>query len=232
MKAQLLVPAAGSGTRLGQGVPKALVPLEGKPLLVRTLERFVPLGLHRGAVVTVPAEHREAFREALEGAFPDADLRLVDGGAERQDSVARGLDALDDDAEIVVIHDAARPFISADSIRASIDGAATHGAATVAVPCIDTILEADSEAFLVHTPDRSRLWACQTPQTFRVSVIREAHAAARAQGFTATDDATLVRRTGGRVRLVRGTALNFKLTTPIDWALAECVLREGLACFE
>jgi 2-C-methyl-D-erythritol 4-phosphate cytidylyltransferase len=98
----------------------------------------------------------------------------------------------------------------------------------VAIPSVDTILVGDKDGFLVSTPERARLWACQTPQTFRVGVIREAHRQARAQGFTATDDASLVRRVGGRVKLVLGTPLNFKITTPFDLAMAQLVLEEGL----
>lgn len=229
MKVQLLVPAAGLGTRLGKRGPKALLPLAGQPLLARTLKRFVELGLVERAVVTVPAGREGEFADALESAFPGSPFTFVEGGAERQDSVRRGLEALRPDTDVVVIHDAARPFVSPDSVRESIAVAADCGAATVAIPCVDTILRGDEDRFLVDTPDRSLLWACQTPQTFRVEVIRAAHEAARRDGFTGTDDASLVRRAGGPVRLVMGTPLNFKVTTPGDWALAELVAREGLA---
>jgi 2-C-methyl-D-erythritol 4-phosphate cytidylyltransferase len=229
VKVRLLIPAAGMGTRLGCDMPKALIPLEGQPMLVRTLERFRALGLIEGAAVTVPPGREGEFRKVLDEAYPGVALSLVAGGAERQDSVARGLDALDADTDIVVIHDAARPFVSAESVRASIEAAAECGAATVAVPCIDTILQADGERYLIDTPDRRTLWACQTPQTFRFEVIRAAHEAARRERYTGTDDASLVRRAGGRVRLVMGAPLNFKVTTPADRAMAESVIREGLA---
>jgi 2-C-methyl-D-erythritol 4-phosphate cytidylyltransferase len=114
------------------------------------------------------------------------------------------------------------------SVRASIEAAAEHGASTVAIPCSDTILVADDEDMLVNTPDRRRLWACQTPQTFRLDVIKQAHQQARAEGFTGTDDATLVRRMGHPVKLVKGTPLNFKITTPEDLALAETIIDKGL----
>lgn len=229
MKTQLLIPAAGMGTRLGYGVPKALIALGDRPLLVHTLERLAPLGLLGGAIITVPSDHRGAFQDVLSTHFPDVGFTLPDGGAERQDSVRNGLAALSDDTDIVVIHDAARPFVSLESVKASIEAAAESGAATVAVPCIDTILEGDENAYLVSTPDRSRLWACQTPQTFRVDVIREAHDVARREEFLATDDASLVRRLGFQVKLVTGTPLNFKITTPADFAMAEHIARSGLA---
>ncbi len=199
MKHQLLIPAAGMGLRLGSAGLKALVDLAGKPILVRTLERFRALGLCDGAVIVVPPAHAAAFETALGEAFPEASFTFARGGAERQSSVRNGLEAVAFDTDIVVIHDAARPFVGADAVRASIDAAAECGAATVAIPAVDTILQADDEGYLRGTPDRRVLWACQTPQTFRVEVIREAHNAARSEGFAGTDDTSLVRRVGGRV---------------------------------
>jgi len=229
VKSQLLIAAAGLGERMGEGRPKALMPLAGVPILARTLERFRGAGLVEGAVIVVPSHHRVEFADTLAAIFPDMTFRLEEGGRHRQLSVANGLAALDTDTEIVVIHDAARPYVTAACIDASIETAAACGAATVAVPATDTILAADEEGFVVDTPDRSALWACQTPQTFRVAVIREAHARAREDGFMATDDATLVRRYDGKVRIVLGTPLNFKITTPADLALAECVYKRKLA---
>ncbi|MFA6242083.1 MAG: 2-C-methyl-D-erythritol 4-phosphate cytidylyltransferase [Candidatus Hydrogenedentales bacterium] len=228
-RTQLIVPAAGMGLRLGCDGPKALIDVAGKPLLVRTLERFGPMGLLDSAVVILPSGFEDAFASVLRGAFPSSSFAFVAGGAERQISVSNGLDALDPATDIVAIHDAARPFVTAASVAESIEAASTYGAATVAVPSIDTILVGDLESFLVDTPDRACLWACQTPQTFRASVIREAHAAARKADYLGTDDATLVQRMGHRVKLVRGTPLNFKVTTPEDLALACCVVEKGLA---
>ena len=225
---QLLIPAAGMGLRLGAGGPKALIELAGKPLLVRTLARFDGLGLVNLAVIVGPPESKNQFREILDAAFPGYTFTWADGGAERQLSVANGLDALAADTEIVVIHDAARPFVPEGAIQGSIDAAREYGAATVAIPAIDTVLVGDGDAFLVDTPDRTRLWACQTPQTFRVSVIREAHRKASREDHLGTDDATLVQRTGGRVKLVNGSPLNFKVTTPEDFALAQRVIEGGL----
>ncbi|MCC6154244.1 MAG: 2-C-methyl-D-erythritol 4-phosphate cytidylyltransferase [Candidatus Hydrogenedentes bacterium] len=226
---QLLIPAAGMGTRLGADRPKALIDLDGVPLLVRTLARFADLDLLDNCIITIAPQARSEFEGALRVHFPTAHVRLVDGGKERQDSVRNGLAALDSTTEIVVIHDAARPFVSPESIRASVDAAAQIGAATVAIPSIDTILVSDSEAFLTATPDRNTLWACQTPQTFRVEVLRHAHDIALRDGFAGTDDASLVRRAGGKVKLVMGSPLNFKVTTPQDLALARCVIEGGLA---
>ncbi len=228
MNAQLLIPAAGMGQRLGRG-PKALVELAGVPLLARTLARFSGTGLLDGAVLVCPPDGTVSFQDMLQRHFPGNRWQLVPGGAERQDSVWNGLAALDDSTEIVVIHDAARPFAPLDAIRASIDAAQQYGAASVAIPVVDTIFQADQDAWLESTPPRGCLWACQTPQTFRVELIREAHRRARAEGRMGTDDATLVRWTGARVKLVHGAWLNFKVTSPEDFALAEVVIKEGLA---
>ncbi len=228
MKAQLLVPAAGIGTRLGAEVPKALTEIEGKPLLVRTLERAAIPECLSPAVITIPPESREAFDAALRAWFPAHAYHLAAGGRERQHSVANGLVALDADTEIVIIHDAARPFVPVEAVRASVEAAIAYGAATVAIPVTDTILEGDDAAFLERTPERRKLWACQTPQTFRVTVIREAHARAARDDMLLTDDASLVRAYGGKVKLVLGSPLNFKITTPADLQLARLIIREGL----
>ena len=228
-RAQLLMPAAGMGTRLGCDGPKALIDLDGRPMLVCTLARMASIGLLNSAVITAPGDCLDEFRRVLREAFPGDDIRVIAGGRERQESVELGLEALEHNTEIVIVHDAARPFVAPSAVQASIDAAAEMGAATVAIPASDTILVADDAGGLESTPDRTRLWLCQTPQTFRVEVLREAHREAREQGFAATDDATVVRRTGRPVRLVMGTPLNFKVTTPGDLELARLVIRENLA---
>lgn len=227
MKAQLLIPAAGMGTRLGADRPKALVRIGGKPLIAHTLERFAGLGLAKPAIIVASPGQESAFAEALSPTFAAGDFILIGGGAQRQDSVRLGLDALDPATEIVAIHDAARPFVQPGSVQAAIEAAAECGAATAAIPSADTILEAGSDQCLAHTPDRTRLWACQTPQVFRVEVIRAAHAQAQAAGTAVTDDATLVRLAGDRVRLVEGSKLNFKITAPEDLALARLIIAAG-----
>jgi len=226
-KTQVIIPAAGSGLRLGCDGPKALVPLDGTPMLIHTLRRFEHAGLLDGLIIVASAAHRPLIEAALAQDLLHSAIQIVLGGAERQDSVGNGLAALDAGTEIVAIHDAARPFVPVEAICASIDAAAEHGAATVAIRCIDTILQGDTEGFLQATPDRSMLWACQTPQTFRVGVIREAYRSARAEGFLGTDDATVARRSGATVKLVEGSAFNFKVTTPSDLALATLLLQGG-----
>jgi 2-C-methyl-D-erythritol 4-phosphate cytidylyltransferase len=229
VKAQLLIAAAGSGRRLGATHPKALVQLAGKPLVIHTLARFDGAPLAEPVIVMTPPGAAPTFEHAFRAHAPRAAVRLVEGGARRQDSVMRGLAALDADTGLVVVHDAARPFVSADSIRAAMAAAETFGAATVALPCVDTILIGDANGFLEETPERARLWACQTPQVFQVALLRAAHERAHADGFTGTDDASLVRRLGEPVKLVEGTPLNLKITTAADLKLAEAICDQGLA---
>lgn len=229
MNARLLIAAAGPGTRLERDLPKALIELEDVPLLVRTLGRFEKLGLVDSAVVAVAPSHRQAFEEVLTHAYPDASFTLVDGGDERQDSVGNMLDALGADTGLVLIHDAARPFIEEEAIRETMKAAEAVGASTLATPCVDTILEADEAGLLRSTPNRIALWACQTPQVFKLEIIRKAYAAARKSGATYTDDATLVHQAGHAVKIVAGSAANFKITTPHDLARACYRIREGKA---
>ena len=208
-----LLPAAGRGERLGRG-PKAFVRLGARTLLEHAVDA-VASGVDE-IVVAVPDSHVERARDLV----PTA--RVVAGGATRQETVARLLDAVD--AEFVAVHDAARPFLSRAVLAAAIAAARAHGAATVVRRVVDSLIEAEGGA----TVDRSRLRAVQTPQTFRRSILLEAHEAARAAGVAATDDAALVRRLGRPVALVEGSPLLFKITTPGDLALAEAVVAAGV----
>lgn len=215
------------GLRLGCAGPKALVEVDGSPLLLRTMRQFAKIAGGKNILVCVPAAFRDAFSAALSNGDAPVQVQLVDGGAQRQDSVWNALEVLDPDTEVVLIHDAARPFVPESVIEEAAEAAREYGAATVAVPVVDTILEVDSEGFLEHTPDRARLWACQTPQAFRVEVIRAAHRQARARHFYGTDDAALVRLMGKPVKIVEGVPRNFKVTTPFDLLMACQIAREG-----
>ena len=226
MHVNVVIVAAGKGTRLQSELPKPFLSVAGKPILVHTLRRFTPIEAVRRIVVVVAAEREVLCREVLHthGPWPQP-MSVVHGGAERQDSVRNGLAALEPRCELVMIHDAARPFISAQAIQRSIDTATKGGSAIVATPVRDTIKRADTQHTIRETVSRQDLWLAQTPQTFRVEVIRAAHRWAQQQGLTGTDDATLVEQMGQPVRLIPGDALNFKITTPDDLALARAVLQ-------
>ena len=212
--------AAGRGVRLGAAEPKAFVSLAGRPLLARALDVFAshprvgPLVL----VVPDPARARAVLGRAAERA------RLVAGGRERQDSVRLGLEALPP-ADIVLIHDVARPLVPADVIDAVIDAAARHGAAVPAVPSPDTVKMVDDDGAVVATLPRERVRLAQTPQGFRDALIRSAHARAAASADRGTDDAALVERMGARGVVVEGSPFNLKITRPADLHLADVLVR-------
>jgi 2-C-methyl-D-erythritol 4-phosphate cytidylyltransferase len=202
-----LIPAAGSGERLGMG-PKAFVKLAGKSLLERAISSFA--GMNE-VIVALPDSH-------LAAALP-AHVRRVPGGATRQESVQNLLEAASH--EIVLIHDAARPFLSGEIIQAVITAVLEVGAATTALPAADTLVLEDAHKMWGGLLDRSCIHAIQTPQGFKRQLLLEAHLRARAEGFTATDDAGLIARLGLPVALVAGDPRLFKVTRPGDFALAE-----------
>ncbi len=229
MRVNAVIVAAGKGERMATLLPKPFLPVAGVPLLIHTLRSLARSALITRMIVVVAPE-REAFcRDLLDSYGPfGMPLRLVQGGPERQDSVRLGLAALDPDCEIVVIHDAARPLITAEIIDRSVTAAAETGGALVAVPARDTLKRVGRDGVVVETVPRQELWLAQTPQTFQVPLIREAHARALTEGVLATDDAALVERLGGKIQVVLGNARNFKITTPEDLRLAEVLLQQGL----
>ena len=215
--------AAGPGTRLGAGEPKGFVRLAGQALVARSLRAMLASPGVTRSVVVVPAGFVDRAQPLLEAARDARPLRIVAGGAERQDSVAQGLAAADD-AELVAIHDAARPFVSRSVVDAVIAAGRQHGAAIVAVPATDTVKQVHPDGWIEATPPRERLWLAQTPQVFRTDLLRRAHAQARDSG--ATDDALLVEALGVRVHVVRGNPENRKVTTPDDLRWAEWLLAQ------
>ncbi len=226
MHVNVVIVAAGKGTRLQSELPKPFLSVAGRPILVHTLRRFTSIEMVRRVIVVVAAECEALCQEVLHthGPWPQP-ITVIHGGAERQDSVRNGLAALETQCEIVVIHDAARPFIGVEAIQRSIDAAAETGSAVVATPVRDTIKRADAQHTIRETVSRQDLWLAQTPQTFQVGVIRAAHHWARQRDIVGTDDASLVEQMGRPVCIVPGDALNFKITTPDDLALAQAVLQ-------
>ncbi len=212
--------AAGRGERMGQGCNKALLPLLGVPMIVRTVRVFRDSALFDPIVVTASAGDLPRMRALL----CEEGVTLVEGGWDRQESVRRGIEACPRDAEFIAIHDGARPLVTREIIERTLESARAYGSGVAAVPLKDTVKRVDSEGFVIDTPPRDALRAVQTPQTFRAALIREAHARALS-GERATDDAALVERMGERVHLTEGDEENIKLTTPADMRMAEQVLR-------
>ena len=215
-----IILAGGSGSRMGAGCNKVLLSLRGEPVILRSLRAFE--GLVDGVVLV----SREEDIPAMQALLSDSGLHavIVPGGSTRQESVWNGLCALPDGDNHVLIHDGARCLVDADTIRRCMESVRQHGTGVAAIPVVDTIKQVDAQQIVVNTPDRSALMAVQTPQAFDVSLIRRAHESAMSEGFTGTDDASLVERLGLPVRLTQGSRTNIKLTTPEDVNMAEAFL--------
>jgi 2-C-methyl-D-erythritol 4-phosphate cytidylyltransferase len=221
-----VIVAAGPGRRLGAGVPKAFVELAGTPLVVHSLRALLNAPSIDSAVVVVSPTCVENARQVLDRHGPwRCSPTVTAGGAERRDSVRSGLSAVGS-AELIAIHDAARPFVSPDAVEAAIAAAARHGAAIVGAPATDTVKQVHPDGWIELTPPRQRLWLAQTPQVFRAALIRAAHAQTSVSN-DATDDAMLVEQLGARVYVVPGNPENRKITTPEDLQWAEWVLAQS-----
>ncbi len=214
-----LVPAAGSGSRMGGSSPKQFLGLGGVPLLVRTLRALAGSHVVRGLVVVAPPSAVERTRRLLRRHRVPRVLAVVAGGRERHESVWLGLQAVPPAADLVVVHDGVRPFITGTLVRNVVEAAARYGAASCGLPVRETVKRV-REGFVETTVDRGGLWLIQTPQAFRRTLLWEAHEKARRDGFLGTDDAVLVERLGVPVRMVAGLQENFKITTPDDLARA------------
>ncbi|HLH76290.1 MAG TPA: 2-C-methyl-D-erythritol 4-phosphate cytidylyltransferase [Candidatus Binataceae bacterium] len=221
MKASAIVVAAGSGLRLGMAQPKALVPLGRDPILYYCLRTLAQVAQISELIISAPPTHLAAVGELAQRAAARLIPTVVSGGAQRQDSVRCAIQRLSPDAELVVIHDAARPFASATLFEACLNAAARVGASLACVPVADTLKEAEG-SFVRATRSRQALYQAQTPQAFTRSVLLAAHA--RAGGDSATDDALLAEQIGQRVEIVMGSPLNFKITTAEDLRLAQALL--------
>ena len=210
---------AGRGERLGAGVPKALVPLGGRPLFAWSLETLERSAAIAGIVMVGPVSRLRDLLSAS-GLFPAKVVAWTEGGAERQHSVARGLHVLPPEFTHVAIHDAARALVSAEVVARTVADGVQYGAALAAVPLEDT-LKRERDGHAAETVPREGLWRAQTPQVFRRDWLEAAHRAAR---DTATDDAALVEALGHPVRLTPGEPSNLKITTAHDLELAEAWL--------
>ena len=228
MKNAAVIVAAGRGSRMGLGRNKVLAPLAGVPVIVRTVRAFEETGLFDGGIVVVTGEDDLPEMRALFARF-GVGAALTLGGADRQESVYRGLQAVNPAADVIAIHDGARPLVTRAVIERTIKSAQRFGSGVAAVMLKDTVKRVDAEGVVVDTPRRDDLRAVQTPQTFDARLIREAHARFAQGTERATDDAMLAEWAGRRVRLTEGDVENIKLTTPEDMLLAGQVIlrREG-----
>src|SRR4051812_8673702 len=215
MQVTAIIAAAGAGRRLGAATPKQLIDIGGGTMLHHSVQAFYTHPRVTAIVVVLPAEQKTFAFTATGHPASRPSIRIVAGGERRQDSVANGFDAVSDGTDVVLIHDAARPFVTADLIDRTIDAAARHGAAIAALQSRDTVKRVDAGGAITGTLPRETIYLAQTPQGFRRDVLAQAIAAARS-GVEATDEAALAERAGYKVHVVDGDPGNVKVTTAED----------------
>jgi 2-C-methyl-D-erythritol 4-phosphate cytidylyltransferase len=220
-----LVPAAGRGLRMGGSVPKQFLALGGEPLIVQSLRTLQAAPVVDQIVLAVPLADIEYCGNeiVLRHRFTKV-TKVVAGGAERQDSVRYALAQVHSGTEIVLIHDAVRPFVTLRMIAEVVAAAREKGAAIIALPMRDTVKQVRTDGTIERTVDRSPLWLAQTPQAFRRNWIETAHKKAHDEGVRATDDAFLVEWLGYPVAVVEGSGENIKVTRPEDLVIGEAIL--------
>lgn len=223
MKISAIIVAGGEGRRMGG--PKQFIDIAGVPMVVRALKVFNGCASVDEIVLVVPFENIQLAKKLI----ADHSLKhvgaIVAGGGGRQGSVYNGLQAVSPDSDYVLIHDGSRPLVTEKLITDLIADLKGADAAVVAVPVTDTLKEVKDGKEISRTLDRGLLWAAQTPQGFRTSLIKEAHERAQKNGYLATDDSSLLERLGHKVKVITGSYENIKVTTPVDVKLAECIIK-------
>jgi 2-C-methyl-D-erythritol 4-phosphate cytidylyltransferase len=216
---------------MGAGKNKLLLEIDGIPILIYTLRVFESDQMCEGVILAVNEDEKEEIEILLVQFGIKKAVKLVRGGSERQSSVYAGVEILEDETGIVLVHDAARPFVDHEQIHKLVEAAEQYGASILAVPVKDTVKRADGNK-VMGTVERSSLWSVQTPQGFRVDELRQAHELALKDRFLGTDDASLVERMGQDVIIVEGNYDNIKLTTPEDLFFAETIIRKRTKLIE
>lgn len=225
-RATLIIPAAGSGSRLQKEIPKPYISIAGRTILEHTVRPFLGIEALQQIIIATSQSYISRAREILESSVPSAiSYRVIEGGSERQHSIRHGLESTFE-SDIIIIHDAVRPFVRTSDIRNCCKTALEMGAAVLGVPAKDTIKQVDADRIIQNTPSREKLWQAQTPQVFKAEVIKEAHRKAFEDNFVGTDDASLVERLGYAVKMVEGKRTNFKITYPLDLKLAQILLEK------
>ncbi len=226
-KLAVIIPAAGSGSRMGTETPKPFLSLGHKPILWYTINAFAQVESVSQIIIPTSIEWVEMV-ENICSTIPNQEIQftVIIGGSERQFSINNGLDHVIQVIDLVAVHDAVRPFISTELIKKTCAEATKFGGAIVGVPAKDTIKKVNAGLVIESTPDRSVLWQAQTPQIFRKQLLMDAYESATKDSFVGTDDASLVERIGGVVKLVEGDRENLKITYPVDLKIAEMILAE------
>lgn len=225
MKVAAIVPAAGRGLRMGGSVPKQFLSIGGLPLVVHSLRALQASAAIDVIVLAVPQTDIAYCRNEIVEAHGFTKVtQIIAGGKERQDSVRNALAAVPEDIDIVVVHDAVRPFLGPEMIHDVILSARSRGAAIVALPMRDTVKQVGADRVIERTLDRRPLWLAQTPQAFRRDWLLDAHRRAQLEGVLATDDAYLIEWAGHSVSVVEGSGENIKVTRPEDMIIGEAIM--------
>ena len=221
----VVIVSAGKGSRMKANINKQFLKIRDKEVIAHTIDKFYNNKNIKEIIIVIREDEKEFFDENIIKKYRYKNIKIAFGGKERQDSVYNGLKEVDENCEIVLIHDGARPFVSNEIIEKSIENAKKYNSAIVGVPVKDTIKIVNEDNDVVNTPNRSRLWSIQTPQVFDYSLIMKAHEKAKNDKYYGTDDSMLMEYLGYNVRVVEGEYNNIKITTPEDLKIAEEILR-------
>lgn len=221
----VVIVAAGTGSRMKKDINKQFIKLNNKEIVAHTIDKFYNSENIDDIVVVIREDEEEYFNKNIKEKYGFTNIKVAHGGNERQDSVFNGIKMLKKECDVVLIHDGARPFVTDDIIRRSINEANEHNAIVVGVKVKDTIKVVSDNGNIVDTPNRSYLWAVQTPQVFKYDIITKAYEDAYNNNYYGTDDAMLVERIGYNVKMIEGSYNNIKITTQEDLEFGEQILK-------
>ena len=225
-KIGVVIPAAGGGSRFGG--EKQFQLLGDKEVLFHSVDEFILSGQVNDLVIVVNKDQIDKVNKRVTDLYPNEKIKVVSGGARRQDSVYEGIKALNNNIDLICIHDAARPFITNELISTAILACDGWDGVVVAMPITDTVKVVNTNSLEIKgTRDRNELWGAQTPQIFRKSFLLRALELAKQNKADATDESVLMENAGYKIKIVQGLAYNFKITRPEDWVLAEAIYREN-----
>lgn len=222
----VIIVAAGTGSRMKKDINKQFIKLNDKEIIAHTIDKFYNNDNIDDIVVVIKEEEEKHFIDNVINKYGFNDIKIAYGGNERQDSVYNGIKKLNNNCDVILVHDGARPFVTGDIIENSIEEAKKHNAVVVGVKVKDTIKIVSEDGNIIDTPDRRYLWSVQTPQVFKYDIITKAYEDAYNKNYYGTDDAMLVERIGYNVKMVEGSYDNIKITTPEDLKFGEQILKK------
>lgn len=223
----VIIAAAGKGKRMNADIPKQYMNIKGVPVIARTIEKFECSDCINEIIIIARHEDIDYCKKEIIEKFNFQKVSaVIMGGDERQDSVFEGIKAVNKNADIVLIHDGARPFVKKEHIEKIVEEADIFGGCVLGVRVKDTVKVCDESGYVCETPERKALWIAQTPQAFKYDIIKRAYEKARVDGFVGTDDSMLAERVGYKVKMTEGDYDNIKITTPEDLRFGVAILEE------